>query len=128
MYEIISAGTLIALCEKPRYIRVKEETGVLVEAPKEEATGVAVDGVAYNLPGSTAIPDAPEAIVRAGDTGGYVFRNRVTIEETAQAAGSAIISVEEAVCELDTASDSRMSALEDAVCELDGLINGGGET
>ena len=35
------------------------------------------------------------------------------------------VAMENAVCELDAATDERMSALEDAVCELDASVNGG---
>lgn len=35
------------------------------------------------------------------------------------------VAMENAVCELDAATDERMSALEDAVCELDAIVNGG---
>lgn len=127
MYEIISAGALVALCEKPRYIKVNEATGLYVEATASDAVGLSVAGTLYNLNGGTAIPDAPDAIVREGSAPDYIFRNRVQIEENADTTAAAIVGVEDAVCELDTATDARMTAVEDALCELDGIINGGGE-
>lgn len=125
MYEIISGGKLLALADSPRYIRRNETSGCYVEAAKEDAIGVAVAGEVYNLPGGTAIPDAPEAFIRESDASEYVFRNRVMIEENAESAEAAFIQSENALCELDETTESRMSALEDAVCELDEIINGG---
>ena len=36
MYAIISKGELLALCERPRYVKRNEETGAYVEAAEEE--------------------------------------------------------------------------------------------
>ena len=127
MYAILSGGVLLALCDKPRYVKVNEASGAYVEAEEAEAIGVAVCGDRYNLVGGTAIPDAPEAIITHSDIAEYVFRNRVRIEENEETQGAAIIGMEDALCEQDAANDVRMSAIEDAVCELDSIINGGGE-
>ena len=67
MYAIISKGELLALCERPRYVKRNEETGAYVEAAEAEAIGIAVGGEVYNLPGGTAIPDAPEALAQEGE-------------------------------------------------------------
>lgn len=127
MYEIISGGELVALTAKPRYIKINDATGIYIEATAEDAIGIAVLGTLYNLPGGTAIPDAPEAIVREGDANEYIFGNRVRIEQEAESTTAAIVGVEEAVCELDTNTDARMGEIEDALCDLDAAINGGGE-
>lgn len=37
MYAIISKGELLALCERPRYVKRNEETGAYVEAAEAEA-------------------------------------------------------------------------------------------
>lgn len=66
MYAIISKGELLALCERPRYVKRNAETGAYVEAAEAEAIGIAVGGEVYNLPGGTAIPDAPEALAQEG--------------------------------------------------------------
>ena len=127
MYAILSGGVLLALCDKPRYVKMNEASGAYVEAEEAEAIGEAVCGDLYNLVGGTAIPDAPEAIITHSDIAEYVFRNRVRIEENEETQGAAIIGMEDALCEQDAANDVRMSAIEDAVCELDSIINGGGE-
>jgi hypothetical protein len=118
MYEIISGGNLVALCERPRYVKANSE-GIYVEAAAEEADGISVAGTLYNLEGGSAIPDAPEAIVRQGDATEYIFHNRVQIAQNAETATAAITSVEDAMCEMDAANDERLAAIEDALCELD---------
>lgn len=128
MYAIISGGVLVALCDRPRYIKVNKATGAYIEATEAEAAGVAVGGEVYNLPGGAAIPDAPEAVIRPNDIAEYVFHNSVKISENEEATNAGFAEVEDAVCEFETSADSRMSAMEDALCELDALFSGGGET
>ncbi len=123
MYAIVCGGDVIALCDKPRYIKVKEDTGVFVEASPEEAAGVAAGGEPYNLPGGAAIPGRPEAAVVEQDAGEVVFRNRMKIAQNDEATGTAIIEVESALCEIDSAADERLAAVEDALCELDARNN-----
>ena len=94
MYAIISKGELLALCERPRYVKRNAETGAYVEAAEAEAIGIAVGGEVYNLPGGTAIPDAPEALAQEGEAEEYVFRNHARIienEETTNAAFAAVV-------------------------------------
>ena len=57
MYAIISKGELLALCERPRYVKRNEETGAYVEAAEAEAIGIAVGGEVYNLPGGNIAED-----------------------------------------------------------------------
>ena len=37
MYKIISAGTIVALCDAPRYVTRNPDTGALVETTAEDA-------------------------------------------------------------------------------------------
>lgn len=127
MYAIISRGVLVALCDRPRYIKVNPKTGAYVEASEVEAVGIAVGGDVYNLFGRMDIEGAPEAIIRDNDVAEFVFRNSVKISENEEATNAGFAEVEDAVCEFETSADERMSAMEDALCELDTLINGGGE-
>ena len=127
MYAIISDGVLLALCDKPRYLK-KNESGVYVEAEEPQAEGISVNGDLYNIGGGSAIPDAPQAVVTEGEAAEYVFRNRARIEENEKNTSTAIVSIEEALCELDTASTENAEAMENALCELDEMIcsiNGG---
>ena len=73
MYMIVSEGVNIAICETPRYIKLNSETGAYVECEKEEAIGIAANGIAYNVAGGTAIPDAPEAVAVEIDLGGNMM-------------------------------------------------------
>lgn len=128
MYAIISGGVLLALCDKPRYVRKNEASGAYVEAEEAQAEGISVNGDLYNIGGGSAIPDAPQAVVTEGEASEYVFRNRVRIEENEKNTSTAIVSIEEALCELDTASTENAEAMENALCELDEMIcaiNGG---
>lgn len=127
MYAIFSGGVLLSLCDKPRYVKVNEASGAYVEAKETEAVGVAICGNLYNLVGGTAIPDAPEATITHSDISEYVFRNLARIEKDKEMQGSAIVGMEDALCEQDAANDERMSAIENALCELDIKVNGGGE-
>lgn len=92
MYAIISKGELLALCERPRYVKRNEETGAYVEAAEAEAIGIAVGGEVYNLPGGTAIPDAPEALAQEGEAEEYVFRNHARIIENEEATNAAFVA------------------------------------
>ena len=121
MYAIISKGELLALCERPRYVKRNEETGAYVEAAE------AVGGEVYNLPGGTAIPDAPEALAQEGEAEEYVFRNHARIIENEEATNAAFVAMEEAMCDMDSSSEERLTAVEEALCELDSAANGGGE-
>ncbi|MBO5501390.1 MAG: hypothetical protein J6J43_03525 [Oscillospiraceae bacterium] len=123
MYAILSNGELLALCEQPRYVK-RNQGGIFVEAPQEQAEGIAVGGEVYNLPGGSAIPDAPEALVQEAEAPEYVFRNRARIIENEETTGAAIIAMEEALCEMDNASEERLAAVEEALCELDSATNG----
>ena len=122
MYAIISKGELLALCERPRYVKRNEETGAYVEAAEAE-----VGGEVYNLPGGTAIPDAPEALAQEGEAEEYVFRNHARIIDNEEATNAAFVAMEEAMCDMDSSSEERLTAVEEALCELDSAANGGGE-
>ena len=95
MYAIISEGKIVSLCDYPRYIRRKEETGVNVDADKASAQGVAVAGTVYNLPGKNVFPDAKTAIVTRNDGGEYVFRAQKDIEENTTVNGIVFVTMAE---------------------------------
>lgn len=127
MYEIIINGHLAALCEKPRFVKIKEDSGAYVEALHDEAIGIAVNGIVYNIDGREDIPDMPQAIVKEGNASEYIFKHGVKITENEEHTQSAFIDVESALCEFDTTTDERIGAVEAALCEIDAAINGGGE-
>lgn len=127
MYAIISEGSLLTLCDRPRYVKRNAASGTYVEATEDEAIGVAVGGTVYNLPGGSDIPDAPEALVREAEAAEYVFLNRARIIANEESTNAAIVAMEEALCEMDGASEERLTAIEDALCDLDAAAYGGGE-
>lgn len=127
MYEIIINGRVVALCDKPHYVKIKEDSGAYVEASHEEAIGIAVNGVVYNIDGRNDIPNMPQAIVKESSVSEYIFRQSVEISENKERTNSAFIDVESALCEFDTTTDERIGAVEAALCEIDAAINGGGE-
>ncbi len=45
MYEVISESKRVALCEEPRYIKVKPESGCYIQAEADEAEGIAINGL-----------------------------------------------------------------------------------
>lgn len=124
MFAIMSNGALVSLCEQPRYVK-QSETGVYIEATAAEAIGVSVNGNLYNINGGNNIPDAPEATIAERDGSEFVFKNRARIEKNEAETGAAIISIEDALCEMDTAENDNMAAIEDALCEIDSRANGG---
>lgn len=124
MYAILSGGVLLALCDKPRFVK-RNDGGVYVEAEEPEAIGVAVNGDLYNIGGKGEIPDAPEATITRRDVAEVVFQNRARIKENEEATGAAIIEVEDALCDIDAATEGKLAAMEDALCELDSNIGGG---
>lgn len=124
MYAILNGGVLLALCDKPRYVK-KNDGGVFVEAEEAEAIGVAVNGDLYNIGGKGEIPDAPEVTVTRRDVAEVVFQNRARIKENEEATGAAIVEVENALCDIDATAEEKLTAMEDALCELDSIIGGG---
>lgn len=127
MYKILSNGSLISLCSKPRYVKINENNGAYVESTKEDAIGISVYGDFYNLPGKITNPERPVAVVVQDDSEEYIFRNRTRIAKNEEATNIAIVEMENAMCDLDTLTTERIITLEDALCELDSVINEGDE-
>lgn len=97
MYAILSGGALLALCDKPRYIKVNEATGAYVEAKNiEEAIGLSVSGDLYNLPGKTTIEGAPEAVVSEVEIGELIFRTTAELHNVGEASNIAFAIMAEA--------------------------------
>jgi hypothetical protein len=118
MYRIFNDGRTIAICDKPTYIRLKEETGVYVSATGENAQGIAVAGVPYNLPGHDEIKltdgqTAPEAYAMEIDGGELL---------TAEIAG-AEGRTGDVLCGLDASIEE----IKDVLCELDARLEGGSD-
>ncbi len=59
------------------------------------------------------------------DMAEYVFGNRARIAENEKNTGAAVVQLEDALCEQDTATEERFAAVEEALCELDSANMGG---
>ena len=105
MYSIENMdGEYIAICDKPRYIKLKEKTGSYIECSAEEAEGVSVAGKRYNINGRVCIPNEPMAIISQKDHFEVIFEN---ITETTNEAG-----FREQQLEFDLDADFRLTCLE----------------
>lgn len=67
MYEIRKDGGVIALTEKPNYIR-RHADGFYILCEEEDAQGVAVDGTVYRLMGRTGLDELKEVQLIEKDT------------------------------------------------------------
>ena len=92
MYAIISGGVLLALCDKPRYVRKNEVSGAYVEAEEAQAEGFR-KWRPLHIGGGSAIPDAPQAVITEGEVSEYVFRNRARIAENEENTNTAIVEI-----------------------------------
>ena len=96
MYKIIKDGTLLALCDEPRYIKVNPESGAYIQTDEEHASGIAFNGEPYKLIGRDGI-DAPEVVVVPVDGASFLFENYVPKEKYDEA----IANLEDVLCQLD---------------------------
>ena len=124
MVKIISEGKVIAICEEPRYIRIKPSTGVFIQTDEKHAQGIAVLGTPFNLPGNTEI-------------GGYFYNEETKKEEfiaapeahVMQIDGGALLMSEIGNLRGETNTilcdvDSSLEDIKEALCEIDERING----
>ena len=80
MYEIRKDGGVIALTEKPNYIR-RHADGFYILCEEEDAQGVAVDGTVYRLMGHTGLDELEEVQLIEKDTG-------TVLQSSSEAVGS----------------------------------------
>jgi len=116
MYKIISMGKVLALCDKPRFVRKKALTGAWVVTDEETAEAVAVRGTVYALEGKPAVRGAQLAKIVPVEGGEFLFDEvgqRVKISDHK----ADLAALEDAMCELDVSD--QVAALEDALCEID---------
>ena len=96
MYQIVNKGKLVALCDRPRWVRVKPESGAYIEARREDAVGVAIGGRVYAL---------SEVDVRQIDGAEVLFESRGRLERLSLD----VAAIEDALCEQDAASEEAQS-------------------
>ena len=88
MYEIRKDGGVIALTEKPNYIR-RHADGFYILCEEEDAQGVAVDGTVYRLMGRTGIDELEEVQLIEKDTG-------TVLQSSSEAVSIAFVTLAEA--------------------------------
>ena len=87
MYEIRKDGGVIALTEKPNYIR-RHANGFYILCEEEDAQGVAVDGTVYRLMGHTGLDELEEVQLIEKDTG-------TVLQSSSEAVGIAFVTMTE---------------------------------
>lgn len=101
MYRIVSEGKLIAICEKPRYVKIKESSGAWVQTTAKEAEAIAVKGDLYGFNGHE-VEGRPKASVFETDSAEWVYDNYVQDNDYK----AAIASLEDALCEMDAGASN----------------------
>ena len=95
MFEIIKNGKVIAVTEKPNYIRLHPE-GFYILCEKEEATGIAVDGVTYALR-KGSLGECETVIVFEVDGGNIVGNVQIQSNNTAKLSGQVAVAAKMSV-------------------------------
>jgi len=91
MYKITKNGKGIAICDKPRFIKLNKESGAYIEASQAEAEGVAVGGQVYNFNGKQIQENAEEVMVSEIDSGELLLSLQTEAEE-AQSIGQIVFT------------------------------------
>lgn len=117
MYEIRKAGDVLALMERPNYIR-KHPDGFYILCEEEAAQGVAVDGTAYRLMGRAGMEVLDEVQAIECDGGGILYRQ-------GKDAATSRAEIETALCDIDAANEEAHASYETALCDIDEAMNGG---
>ena len=78
MYEIRKDGGVIALTEKPNYIR-RHADGFYILCEEEDAQGVAVDGTPYHLFGRESMGDGLETVLLLETDGGNIIQEQQAV-------------------------------------------------
>lgn len=126
MVKIISEGKVIAICDEPKYIKVKPSTGVYIQTDEKHAQGIIVLGTLYNLPGHTEISGMlyneetkkeeniifPEAFPMEIDGGALLISEIKNLEG----------KTNNMLCNIDIDLEN----IKDALCELDEKVDSNG--
>lgn len=78
MYKIILNNEILALCDKPRYIK-KHTNGSFIQTELTDATGVAVGGAPYTLLGHELDGTMGTVVVQEIDTGEMLLTDQTNI-------------------------------------------------
>ena len=75
MKGIVSNGELVGICDALRFVKKNPKSGAYIQTTEENAEGIAVRGMLFNINGKEIIPDAPLAIIRDMDGLEMLFDN-----------------------------------------------------
>ena len=91
MYEVIKkdSGERIAICEKPRYVKLNEQSGAFIQCSKDEAEGIAISSAVYKL------KDNAEVSINEIDSGEFILAVNDQAKE--------LLEIKAALCDLDLA-------------------------
>lgn len=119
MYKVIDSTTnqLLGFTNTLSYIYYDQENKLCLPFHKEGASGIVVDGTAYNITEERLIPKAPLIRIEEVDGGEYLFINH---NETVKNS-SDITTMQELIL----TQDNDMNALEEALMDLDNQMAGG---
>lgn len=115
MYEVRNENQdLMAVITEPRYIK-QSENGTFIEATEEDAKGVSIKSIPYQLIGREQMTGTVDSVSLFEVEGGDLFlENKQEIN-----------NIEDATCELSETTEESIAALEQAICELSEEIYGG---
>ena len=68
MFKVVSNGSVIGYQTEPWFIKRNPESGAYIRAEEEDAQGISVSGVPYNLPGHTEITQTRTVDEESGET------------------------------------------------------------
>ena len=129
MYAIVVQGEIIAMQDSPRYVKINPETGVIIECSREEAEGIAANGVAYNLRGGTVFetPEVEAKEIESGEVLVQTENNRKALNAILGVADAEITQDEELsyadkLMHSYTESDADAKALNGVRGSLDNLV------
>ena len=106
MYEIRKDGAVIALTEKPSYIRLHED-GFYVLCGEKEAQGIAVNGTAYHLMNRPSMPGLETVFIVEIDAGGELKTAAEGAKMSGQLTAAAKVFVQSATDITDSAPRRR---------------------
>ena len=72
MFKVVSNGSVIGYQTEPWFIKRNPESGAYIRAEEEDAQGISVSGVPYNLPGHTEITQTRTVDEESGETEEHV--------------------------------------------------------
>ena len=99
MVEFTLNNTILALVEIPNWVNVLDN-GTYGLCKYEEATGVAINGVVYNLPGHN-ISENGEVSFNIIETGTYIMQKNIETEQAITELDLANIEAQQSITELE---------------------------